>query len=226
MPTVLITGANRGLGRALAETYCAAGWNVIATCRNAADQPALQKACPTADVYQLDLASEKSIDELASLLNDRAIDVLLNNAVWAVKEGGLMDVTYDNWAHSMKVNAFSVLQLARSFLSNLLLSERKAIVHISSSMGSISANDLGGKYSYRSSKAAAHMIIRNLAIDLADQNIIAVSIHPGWLQTRLGGPDAEISPAIGAARIKVLLDRLTPAQSGKFLTATGEELNW
>ncbi|MFQ6370982.1 SDR family oxidoreductase [Shewanella sp. YIC-542] len=229
MPQLFITGANRGLGLALTELYLAAGWNVVACCRNPAEADDLLYLIsdnPGLEVYQLDVTDYEQLAALAAELRDRPIDLLINNAGYYGPNAVLLgDIPQDEWRKVLEINAIAPIKVAEAFLPQL----RKAkgiIANISSKMGSIDDNQSGGGYLYRSSKAALNAASKSLALDLAGEGIKAVVIHPGWVRTDMGGPHGLIDAATSATGIKALLAQLTAADSGHFFDYQGRELPW
>ena len=236
MPTVLITGANRGLGLEFARQYSAAGWQVVATCRDPQAAPELQAlgaANGGLQVEPLDVADFATIDALAVRLAGRAIDVLLNNAgVFGPKPGaegdarqsfGSMD--YGIWAEVLRVNLMAPMKMAEAFVAHVAASGQRKIVAISSTEGS-SPNAKGGIYAYRTSKAALNMLMQNLAPELAPRGIVTAAFCPGWIRTRMGGTNAPLEAAPSIAGVRRVIDGLTPANSGRFWLWNGQSLPW
>ncbi|MBL8630934.1 MAG: SDR family oxidoreductase [Rhodospirillaceae bacterium] len=236
MPTVLITGANRGLGLELTTQYCADGWNVIAACRNPSDGPELQvldQKYPSLNVHALDVADFAAIDNLAATLKARPIDVLINNAGLfgpkAKAEGdprqefGHMD--YDMWAQLFRVNTMAPMKMAEAFVGHVAASTQKRIVTITSSVGSITRAD-GQIHAYRTSKAAANMLMHNLSFDLQAKGIITAAFCPGWIKTRMGGPDAPLEAPEAMTRLRTVIADLTLSTSGRFWLYNGDLLPW
>jgi NAD(P)-dependent dehydrogenase (short-subunit alcohol dehydrogenase family) len=227
MPTVLITGANRGLGLGLARVYLEDGWQVVAAVRrSSAELAALQNG--SLDIRQLDLCNDGELAALAGSLGDRPIDVLINNAGRQAQPGqqGLGDFDRGAWRDVFDINLFTPMRLAELFLEHLERSGRGRIVTISSDLGSMALNTWGGLYAYRASKAAVNSITRSLAIDLAGRGIIAVALHPGWVLTDMGGPEAQIAVETSVRGIRNVIDGLSAEDSGKFLSWDGCELPW
>ena len=135
-------------------------------------------------------------------------------------------VDYAAWAEVMRVNAMSPLKVSAVFARNVAWSQRKLIVALTSSMGSIGGNASGGAYVYRSSKAALNAVMRSLSIDLRPKEITVVVVHPGWVRTDMGGSGATLDPFESVAGMRALFDRLTPADSGTFFDYAGRELSW
>ncbi|MCH7931701.1 MAG: SDR family oxidoreductase [Proteobacteria bacterium] len=231
MPSILITGANRGLGLAFARHYAAAGWRVHAGYRDpdAADALAAvaSNAAGRVSVHRLDVADAAEIAALAESLRDEALDVLLNNAGLSggrFRTFGKTD--YGLWEETLRVNTLAPLRMAEAFVGHVARSERRLIVFISSRMGSISDNMNGGAYVYRSSKAALNAVVKSMAVDLKRRGIGVVALHPGWVATDMGGSAAPLSPAESVDGMAAVIERLTPADSGRFLSYDGSAIPW
>ena len=238
MPTALITGANRGLGFGLTELYAADGWNVIACTRAPEKADALQKLAAGSKgkvtIKKLDVEDHASIDALAKDLKGQPIDLLLNVAGYYGKRivsepGGLGifgESDFAEWDRINRVNVIGPMKVAETFVENVAASGQKKIVSLSSIIGSIGGNDSGHMYAYRASKAALNSVMKAMSLDLKARGITAIPLHPGWVRTDMGGPNADISPEESVTGMKKVIDRLTPADSGKFLTYSGETLPW
>lgn len=224
MPTLLITGANRGIGLEFVRQYAAEGWDVIATCRN--PQAATELCALNVEVHALDVAQFDQIAALGGRLAGRAIDVLINNAgiYGANQTFGAVDA--DAWLQVLRVNTLAPLKMAEAFADNVARSQRRVIASISSRMGSIDDNDGGGDYAYRSSKAALNMVNKSLSLDLRGRGIICIVLHPGWVKTAMGGPSAIVSPQQSVAGMRRLIDGATLTHSGRFFTYDGQEVPW
>ena len=229
MPSILITGANRGLGLEFAKQYAENGYRVFATARapkEAGELLALARANPSLSVHALAVDDPASVAALASELSGQAIDILVNNAgVMGPEQQRLGAIDYDGMARTIEVNAIAPLRLSETLLANVERSERKLIVAVTSGMGSI-ADSSGGSYAYRASKAALNMNIHNLALDVKDRGIIAVVINPGWVQTDMGGSRAPVTPQASIAAMRKVFDGLTLADTGKFLDYKGTTWPW
>lgn len=241
MPSVLITGANRGLGLGLLKLYAAEGWRVFACCRDP------QKATDVADVvaksggkvtaHKLDVEDHGSIDSLASQLKGQAIDVLLNVAGYygpkiVSEPGGLQkfgESNYADWARIYKVNVMGPMKVCEALVESVAASQHKKIINISSivgSIGTISNGSGGNMYGYRASKAALNAITRGMAEDLRPRGIIVVPLHPGWVRTDMGGPHADIDTQASVTGMKAVIAGLKPSDSGKFMVYDGSTLPW
>jgi NAD(P)-dependent dehydrogenase (short-subunit alcohol dehydrogenase family) len=223
--TVLITGANRGLGLEFARQYAAAGWKVIGTARTpakAADLEALEVR-----VMQLDVTDPESVTALAKALDGTPIDLLINNAGIMDRESdSITNVDFDSVERVYAVNTLGPMRVTRALLPNLRAGTSKQIVHITSGLGSIAENTFGRFYGYRESKAALNMFNRSLAVELADEGFTCVVMSPGWVQTDMGGSEAPLAPAESIGGMRTVIDGLTPADSGTFRNYDGETMPW
>jgi NAD(P)-dependent dehydrogenase (short-subunit alcohol dehydrogenase family) len=231
MPSVLITGANRGLGFEFAKQYSADGWQVYAACR---DPVAASELCQLAEdsgerlrILAIDVTDAGSVKAAAAELDGQAIDVLLNNSGIIGPHGQTIgNIDYDAWAKVLDVNTMGPMRVAEAFVEHVARSERKLIITLTSGMGSLADNTSGGSIAYRSSKAAVNMVMRSLAIDLASRGITCVVVNPGWVQTDMGGANATLTPADSVTALRGLIETLGPAQSGRFFNHDGREYAW
>ena len=225
---VLITGANRGLGLEFTQQYAADGWNVIACCRHpqsALDLQALAARHNNVKIYTLDVADFAQIDALAMQLRDESIDVLINNAgVYPASSFG--DTNYDDWAVAFKVNSMAPLKMAEVFVQHITRSQLKKIATITSKMGSLDDNTSGESYSYRSSKTAVNMVMKSLSIDLKPYGISVVTLHPGWVQTDMGGSNALINAQTSVSGLRKVIESLSLSTSGQFIAYDGKAIPW
>ena len=219
MPTVLITGANRGIGLELARQYAGADWDVIATARDSdgADElKALNVRVEPLDMADLD-AVVRFADQVASL------DLLIANAGTNDPMNPDSADEARRWAKMMVVNAIGPFMLARSLLPRIGGGGR--LIAITSGMGSLAENS-GGWIPYRTSKAALNMAWSNLALEARRHGVTAAMLSPGWVKTRMGGAGAELTPEQSVSAMRQLIERLTIADSGKFLRRDGSEIPW
>ncbi len=231
MATVLITGANRGLGLEFCRQYAADGWQVIACCRNPDDAFDLNNLAghyPSVQLEALDVAALEQIDALSRKLAASSIDVLINNAgIYAdTKNNGFGQLDYQAWAQSLLVNTQAPMKMAEALLPQIGRSDKKLIVNISSLMGSIADNDSGGSIFYRSSKAALNAAMKSLAIELQPQSIGVLIFHPGWVRTDMGGPNGLIDAEQSVAGMRAVLEHFSLAQSGSFVKYDGVAMPW
>ncbi len=229
MPSILITGANRGLGLEFARQYGAEGWRVYASCRDPGAADALNGLAGEHDgltAHRLDVTDDGQIAALAGALGDEPIDVLLNNAgISGGARSGFGEIDYARWPETLRVNTLGPARMAEAFVAPLTRGGRKLMVCISSRMGSIAQNS-GGYYAYRSSKAALNAVVASLAVDLAPRGITVVAFHPGWVATDMGGAGAPLSPAESVRGMRAVIERLAPADTGRFLNYDGAEIPW
>lgn len=230
MKTVFITGANRGIGLALSKVFLKDNWQVIATCRDikCADELNQLKAdYKLLHVYELDITDYQQMAVLSSTLHDLKIDVLLNNAgLYGPKGYGFGNCDVDAWRDVFEANVIAPTKMAEAFVSQVLNSELKVIAALSSRVGSHTENTKGGGYIYRSSKAALNSVVKSLSNDLLPQGIKTVALHPGWVQTEMGGPNALISAQESAIGLKQVIESLSEEQSGGFYSYKGEQIPW
>lgn len=222
MPTILITGANRGLGLEFVRAYADAGWRVIGVVRDALSGRAASEA--GAEVYVGDLADHRSLERLHQSLKDVSFDVLLLNAgiYGDGQKFGSMD--YDEATKVFKTNTLGPLKMAELFAAQL--TGPKVLAGMSSMMASIADNSSGSFYSYRASKAALNAVLKSLSVDLASQGACVVALSPGWARTDMGGENAPLSPQEAALGLKAVLDQAGPEMNGKFMHYDGSELPW
>lgn len=226
MPTVLITGANRGIGLELTRQYAAAGWDVIACCREPKEATALAKLKGKVELKALDVAKPASIAKLAATLKGRAIDVLLNNAGILGRRVGFGKADAKEFLSLQQVNALGPLLMAEAFAGHVRKSKEKKIVAITSGLASIGNVDDAGSYAYRASKASLNMVIRKLAFDLKGKNILAAAISPGWVKTDMGGKNAKLKVEDSAAGIIKVIAGLDADNSGSFFGYDGKPIAW
>lgn len=216
MPTVLITGANRGIGLEFARQYSADGWDVIATARqSSADLDALGVTVKTLDLSDADTVAAFSVD--------RPLDLFIANA------GTNHPMNTDGaengraWQAMMMINAIAPYQLGKALLPSM--ADGGKMLAISSGMGSIGDNG-GGWVPYRTSKAALNMAWSCLALEARGRGIPCVLFSPGWVKTRMGGAGAEISSEESVSAMRALIEKLTIDDTGKFMRRNGSELPW
>mgnify|MGYP001458517519 CR=1 FL=1 len=229
MPTVFITGANRGLGLEMARQYVADGWRVLAGCRDP-DQAEALRALGNGrgvEIHALDVSDHNQVDDLAGRLGGTAIDLLINNAgvLGGHDHQGFGDIDYDIWQDVLRVNLLAPVKVAEAFADHVAASERKTMAFLSSQLGGI-ANAGGGFYMYGTSKAALNMAVKSMAVDLKPRGIAVVATHPGWVQTDMGGAGADITPQASVSGLRRVFDSVGPADSGRFVRYDGVELPW
>lgn len=222
--TVIVTGANRGLGLELCRQFKAAGAEVIGTARD--PRGAIDLRTLEVQIEPLDVSDDPSVETLAERLDGVAIDVLVNNAGVGGAGNGVMSLDMDRAREFFEVNTLGPIRVTRALLPHLRRGEDRKIVHISSLMGSLQENSVGGYYCYRASKAALNMMNRSLAAELAGQGFVCTVCHPGWVRTRMGGSSAPVSPQESASGLVRVVAGLSKGHNGRFFDYTGRELPW
>ncbi|ABZ76632.1 short-chain dehydrogenase/reductase SDR [Shewanella halifaxensis HAW-EB4] len=230
MKHVVITGANRGIGLAFVGHYLTTGWQVTACCRNLNDAVALQhqqSKFTALKLVELDVTIPSSIAELKRSLGSEAIDLLINNAGYYGPKGVRFGTTDINqWQAVLAVNTIAPLILTETLYPNLKIAQNCVLAFISSKVGSMQDNSSGGGYYYRSSKAALNSVVKSLSIDLIQDGIKCVVLHPGWVQTEMGGPNALIDTDTSVKGMTQVIDGLTQEQSGHFYDYQGKTIPW
>ncbi len=221
--TVLITGANRGVGLALARHYHAAGWAVIGVCRSGGEEAAELRDVAETLIEGIDVTRAEDVDRLKGELAGRRLDLLINNA-GMLRDESLGEIDFDSIRSQMEINAYAPLRVSEALLDNL--GEGARIANITSRMGSIADNDSGGRYGYRASKAALNAFGKSLAMDLKPRGIAVAQIHPGYVKTRMVNFGGMISAEEAAAGIAQRIEELTLENSGGFWHSNGEALPW
>lgn len=232
MKTALVTGANRGIGLEFVRQLATLGWQVLACCRKPESAEALQQLSVQYPgkirLYALSVEDPAQIEALAVSLRGHAVDLLLNNA--GFYPGG-MDESFGHtsrelWLRAFEINTIAPLKMAEAFMPNLELGQGKTIALITSKMGSLDDNTSGGCYLYRTSKAALNMVAKSLAQDLETRGVKVALLHPGWVRTDMGGPNALISAQQSVAGMLKTILNLGWQDSGRFLAYDGKEIAW
>lgn len=226
--TVLITGANRGIGLEFCKHYLANNWQVIACCRKPNDASELNQLAlgnSQLQVEQLDIASSEQIVSLGQRLADKSVDVLINNAgIYGPKGATLEQLELDDWLHVLHIDTVAPLLLTRA-LKPCLANQAK-LAFVTSKMGSIADNQSGGSYMYRSAKAALNAAVKSLAHDWSGDNLAVVLLHPGWVKTDMGGPNALISTTQSVAGMSQVISQLSLDDTGQFINYDGARIPW
>lgn len=232
-PTVLITGSNRGIGLALARGYAERGWRVIATARKPADAPelrALAAQYANVELMPLDVTDHAMIDALALRLKGRPVDVLLHNAGVS---GGMPNqmlgrMNYDAFREVLEVNTIGPMKLSEALLENVRASRQKKIVLVGTSEASFAGINAGRLYWYRSSKAAAHMLMLNLAYEVRGRGVAVAVINPGPVDTdMMKGVRMPLQPpAEASSKVIGIIERLQVDNTARFWNYDGSELRW
>ncbi len=228
--SVLITGSSGGIGSALAEEFARVGWQVFASARNP-QQPELSELArrhKNLSLLALDVCRESTILEAVKNLEDKSLDVLVNNAAVFPGEGHepFESLDLDWFNEAFAANVVGVARVTKAFLPHLRRSSHARIANISSGAGSISEKEDFDRYPYSVSKAALNMLTRALAAEFRTENIIVTAISPGWVKTRMGGPNAPLTPRESAQSLFQTINGLSMEQSGNFLGRKGEPYAW
>jgi len=218
--TVVITGANRGIGLELAKHYKELGDEVIAICRQSSEE---LDDIASMVIEGIDVSDADSVEQLKIVLSNQTIDILINNAGLFLNET-LNDMNFDSIEEQMEVNAYGPLRVTTTLLPQL--KEGSKIANITSRMGSIADNTSGNYYGYRASKAALNAFGKSLAEDLKPQGICVAQLHPGFVQTRMVGFNGDISPEQAAKGLAQRIEELNVGNSGGFWHSNGDVLPW
>ena len=222
--TFVVTAANRGLGLEFARQIAGRGDRVIATARKPEQAHELNEL--GVRVEPLDVTDDDSVAGFAAALDGESVDVLINNAGYGVRSRPLEQVDFGEMQYFFDVNTLGPLRLTRALLPSLRAGGDRKVVNITSRMGSIEDNSSGKAYEYRASKAALNMATKSLAIDYEDDGFVCVVLHPGWVQTDMGGAGAPVKPEDSISGMLRVIDRLSPDDNGDFLDFTGESIPW
>ncbi len=234
--TVLVTGANRGLGLEYCRQLVANGWQVLAGARDQGAATELQRlVAANADrmkILKLDVANEDDVHALAKELRDQPLELLINNAGTFGPEGSpggmryqsLDHMDYGIWRNILEVNLLAPFRLTVALAPSLRLASHPVVIMLSSDLGSIGNNRMGHSHAYRTSKAGLNMLTKSIANEWRD--LIVVSMAPGWCKTELGGDEAQIEPADSVRAQLETFAKLSAGHSGQFLDRFGSEVAW
>ena len=228
---ILITGANRGIGLEMVKYSMQQRWRVFACCRNPHNADSLFKLAKLSNgkisVHIADMTELSTLQALSYELRNDPMDMLINNAgIYGSDKNTFGAVDVDSWLQTFQVNSIAPLKMVEAFSEQLLMGNRKLVACMSSKMGSMADNGYGNSYIYRSSKAALNAVVKSLSIDLKERGVITVALHPGWVKTEMGGPDAEISTRECVEQIFSNLSSLTIDDSGRFIDIDGSDIPW
>jgi NAD(P)-dependent dehydrogenase (short-subunit alcohol dehydrogenase family) len=232
MPSILITGSNRGLGLEWARQYLDVGWRVYATCRSpdqAVDLHQLQHAYNSLSIHQLDVTHPDQIQRVKQELVSTKLDLLINNAGMYHERWGkdkLDHIDYEAWEETFRVNTLGAIRMTEALRANLSQGEKRLVVSITSHMGSIADITSANDYAYRSSKAALNAVMKGLVYELAKEGIGILLLHPGWVRTRMGGSSAPFSAKESVSNMRKLVDDFGEEDNGKFYRHDGVVMPW
>lgn len=229
MSRVLISGASRGIGLELVKQYAAAGDEVIACVRDTGNAALLDEVASGADnitIQQMDAGDPASIEAAAAAIGDAPIDILINNAgAVGGAHQSLDDVDIEEWHRTLDINTIGPLLISRAFKSNLAASGDGKLMIVTSQLAA-STWPMGGMYIYSTTKAGVSKVGQILALDWKEEPITVGLMHPGWVQTDMGGPHAEITAEESASGIRSVIAGMTKADSGNFYKWNGEIHPW
>jgi NAD(P)-dependent dehydrogenase (short-subunit alcohol dehydrogenase family) len=229
MSTILVTGANRGIGLEFVRQYANEGAKVIACARDpdkAKELKELVEKHGEVEIHKLDISDFKACAALGKQLAGKRIDILMNNAgYYGPKKQSADEMDFDGWAYTLAVNTMGPLALSQALHDNLKRGREKKLVTITSGMASTATTE-GGALAYRASKAAVNNVMRNLSVDWRKDGIIVSVLSPGWVRTDMGGQGAPTTPEDSVSGMRKVIADLTLSDSGKFLTWQGQERPW
>lgn len=228
MGTVVITGANKGIGLQLARLYAEAGDKVIACCRNPDSADDLKALTGDVEIKQVVVGDDASVAALGDSLQGQPVDVLINNAGTvgpAMDQQTLTTLDTEGWLDAFNVNTLGPVRVTQALLENLKAADNAKVMTVTSQYGAMDFN-MPGVYAYSTSKAAVNKFMRAASVELGKEGITVALVHPGWVQTDMGGPKADLTAAESAEGIKGVIDQLTAESNGSFWKWNGEVHNW
>lgn len=227
MPTVLITGAGRGLGFELAKQYATDGWKVIATVREPKAGASLAALGKAVEVHIADVTDRTALARLAKDLKGTPVDVLVCNAgIYGPKGEPFGRTDYAAWEQVWRVNVMAPMATVEALIDNVAASGLKRIVMMSSQLACLTLNEDGRDPIYRSSKTALNQVMKTLAVQLAARGVTVISVSPGWVKTDMGGPAAPLTADVSMAGVRKVIAGLSSKDSGKFIHFDGTQNPW
>ncbi|NNJ95714.1 MAG: SDR family oxidoreductase [Gammaproteobacteria bacterium] len=228
---VLITGASRGIGLEMVNYSIEQNWRVFACCRHPQQADRLLSVAKLANgrvsVHVVDMEELATIQALAYELRNEAIDILVNNAgIYGSENNKFGNVDVASWINTFQVNSIAPLKVAEALIEQVRMGERKIIACMTSKMGSMADNGYGNSYIYRSSKAALNAVVKSMSIDLRNDGIKCIALHPGWVKTDMGGPNAEITARESVTHLFNIMLSLGQEDSGRFIDIDGSDIPW
>ncbi|MDO9519334.1 MAG: SDR family oxidoreductase [Pseudohongiella sp.] len=229
MSRYIVTGTNRGIGLEFVKQLLAQGHDVVATARDPEAVPALKalQADGNLRLLPLDISDEGSVAAFVGAMGADPVDVLINNAgVYGPREASLGSLRTADWAEVMLIDLIAPVMLTQALLPALRRGKDKRIAFLSSMMGSIADNSSGGSYIYRSAKAGLNQAVKSMALDLVKEDFVVLPLHPGWVKTDMGGPNAMIDVTTSVTGLLQRIQKTTSADSGRFLNYDGKVIAW
>ncbi|MBK1672812.1 short-chain dehydrogenase [Ectothiorhodospira shaposhnikovii] len=228
--TIVITGANRGIGLMFVQQYAEAGARVLAACRHPEQARELSRLAAKTrgrvSVHPMDVTNPVQVRALTGTLTETPVDILINNAGSYGPASAFGNTDVEGWLETFRINTVAPLKIMEALVEPVASSRRRLMVNISSKMGSMADNGSGGAYIYRSTKAALNAITVSAARDLKARGITVAALHPGWVQTDMGGPNAEITTEQSVTAMRQTISHLTLADSGRFIDIDGSDIPW
>tara|TARA_Y100001970_G_scaffold294373_1_gene452131 strand:+ start:34307 stop:35017 length:711 start_codon:yes stop_codon:yes gene_type:complete len=236
MKRILITGANRGLGLEFVRQYQSQNIEIHACCRDSSSADELQALASSSGgktiIHKMDVQNPDEINSVASELKGIPIDGLINNAgilgtnISESENSQFGSIDYESWHEVMSINVFGPVRVSEAFVGNVLLSDKKLMIFISTHMASITNLSEGGFYQYRSSKAALNLIVKGLSLDLKGQNIRTLALHPGWVKTDMGSDSAPVEIVDSISGMLKVIDSFHSPRTAEFINYDGTPYPW
>jgi NAD(P)-dependent dehydrogenase (short-subunit alcohol dehydrogenase family) len=223
MPTCLILGATRGIGLEMARQYAAQGYRVLASYRHTEDGAGLAQFC--ARTMRIDLLQPDWIAALGKLVDEPINLAVVVAGIAGPRSDGLVAPDWAEFDAVMHTNVLAAMQLIPALAENLIATGGKLVV-ISSRMGSIGNATDASSWLYRASKAALNSVLKSASIDLGACGVVCMALHPGWVRTAMGGPDAELSARESVESMRRVIAAANRSHNGRFLNYNGEQLEW
>jgi NAD(P)-dependent dehydrogenase (short-subunit alcohol dehydrogenase family) len=227
MATVLITGANKGVGLEMVKIYAARGDKVLACCRDPQGSEQLNAVSGDVQVLEVAVGDDDSVKALAANIGATPIDLLINNAGTKgpeINEQNTYSMNFEGWADTFNVNSMGPVRVMQALLDNLKMAGGR-VMTVTSQMGALSL-DMVAAHAYCASKAAVNKFMRLASIDLKKDGVAVGLVHPGWVKTDMGGPNADLTPEESAAGVVAVCDQLTMENTGGFWKWNGERHDW
>ena len=230
MSTILVTGANRGIGLEFVKQYLKKGDSVIATYREEESSKELinlSQNKSNLEILKLDVASDASMESFCQHLGDQPIDIFINNAgVYGPRDSNFGKVDAESWLPVLRINTCAPLLLTQLIIENLRRGKAKKLLYVTSKMGSIDDNKGGGSYVYRSSKTALNSVVKSISVDLRSEAMAVAVLHPGWVRTDMGGPNGLIDTETSVSGMVQVIQNMTLETSGVFFNYDGNVIPW
>ncbi len=232
MSNILITGSNRGIGLEWVRQYAEQGHRIFATCRHPREAHELRSLADThhgVSLHRLDVTRVDEINAVSVELMNEPIDILISNAgiyLEKYRDVGLNRLNYEDWVSTFRVNTLGPVRLVEAFLEHVARSRERKVVVTSTHMASIADIAAPGAYYYRSTKAALNAVMEGITHELSQRDVGLFLVHPGPVQTRMGGPDSDLSPKQSVECMRILVEQFSMQSTGRFFRYDGVEMPW